>query len=75
MLAIGGRLVRSGPARDAALPNLRVAAIQGDIPQSIKHDPAAIQMAIQRYEQMTVALVPNRPALVLWPETGHPRST
>lgn len=60
------------PARRAPLPSMRVAAVQGNIPQSIKHDPRAILTAIRRYETMTAALSSAKPSLVLWPETVIP---
>ena len=57
------------PARTLAPPTYRVAAIQGNIPQSIKASDAARLLAVQRYTDMTLAVAPARPALVVWPET------
>ncbi len=57
------------PARTLATPELRVAAIQGDIRQAVKSTPAARVLAAQRYIAMTEAVAARRPAFVLWPET------
>jgi apolipoprotein N-acyltransferase len=57
------------PARALATPALRIAAIQGNIPQSIKASDAARLIAAQRYAAMTLAVAPQHPAFVLWPET------
>ena len=55
------------PARHAAAPALRVAAVQGNIPQSLKANN--VQLAVDRYTTMTRRLAPLHPALVIWPET------
>ncbi len=57
------------PARSLPAPTMRVAAIQGDIRQSVKATPAARMLATQRYIAMTEAVAAQRPAFVLWPET------
>jgi apolipoprotein N-acyltransferase len=57
------------PARTLAAPTLPVAAIQGNIAQSLKATPAAFYEAISRYESMTAVAQASRPAVVLWPET------
>jgi len=57
------------PARTLAPPGIRVAAIQGNIPQAIKATDAARLLAVQRYTQMTDAVAGQHPALVVWPET------
>jgi apolipoprotein N-acyltransferase len=57
------------PARTLAAPTLRVAAIQGNIAQSVKATDAARLLAAQRYAAMTVAVAAQHPAFVLWPET------
>jgi len=57
------------PARTLAPPTLRVAAIQGNIPQQIKATDAARLLAAQRYTAMTLAVAATHPAFVLWPET------
>ncbi len=57
------------PARHAALPSMRVAAVQGNIAQSIKWDPQTLPRSVDRYTALTKRLEPLHPALVVWPET------
>jgi apolipoprotein N-acyltransferase len=57
------------PARTLAPPTIRVAAIQGDIPQAIKATDNARLLAAQRYTAMTLAVAAQHPAFVVWPET------
>jgi apolipoprotein N-acyltransferase len=57
------------PARTLATPTLRVAAIQGNIAQSVKATDAARLLAAQRYAAMTEAVAAQHPAFVVWPET------
>ena len=62
------------PARTLAAPTFRVAAIQGDIQQSLKFRPGSLGEAIERYETLTRVAAATRPALVVWPETVIPTS-
>ncbi len=57
------------PARSLATPSIRVAAVQGNIAQTLKWQPGALREAIDRYTRMTTATDAQRPALVVWPET------
>ncbi len=57
------------PARHAAAPFMRIAAIQGNIAQSIKWDPQTLPRSVDRYVAMTKQIAPFRPQLVVWPET------
>jgi apolipoprotein N-acyltransferase len=57
------------PARYAAAPTMRVAAVQGNITQQLKFKPGEVQRGIDRYIAQTLALAPYRPQLVVWPET------
>ncbi len=57
------------PARGAARPTMRVAAIQGNISQSLKWTPGAVLTAIQRYTAQTAAIASFHPQLIVWPET------
>jgi apolipoprotein N-acyltransferase len=57
------------PARQAAPPTMRVAAVQGNIAQSIKWDPQTLPRSVERYTAMTKQLAALHPALVVWPET------
>jgi len=51
-------------------PPLKVAAIQGDVAQSMKWDPAAIDHQLALYRDMTFATAPAD--LIVWPETAVP---
>jgi apolipoprotein N-acyltransferase len=57
------------PARSFDAPTYRVAAVQGNIPQSLKATPAAFFEAISAYQSLTLDAAASRPAIVLWPET------
>ena len=57
------------PARRVAPASLRVAAVQGNITQSIKWQAASLPRAVERYAALTAGLRDFRPQFVLWPET------
>lgn len=57
------------PARHLPRPSIPVAAVQGDITQSLKWQPGMAQLAIGRYETMTQAALAQHPQLIVWPET------
>lgn len=57
------------PARHVPPPNIPVAAVQGNITQSLKWTPGALTEAIYRYETMTQQAEARHPALIVWPET------
>ena len=48
---------------------MRVAAVQGNVAQSIKWDPQTLPHSVERYTSLTKQLAPLHPALVVWPET------
>ena len=56
--------------RDDSPRTLRVALVQGDIPQQLKYDPADKPMTIDRYRTLTERTLVLRPELILWPETA-----
>jgi apolipoprotein N-acyltransferase len=58
------------PARHAPAATARVAAVQGNIAQSLKWTPASVTFAIARYEAQTRTLADFHPQLVVWPETA-----
>jgi apolipoprotein N-acyltransferase len=60
------------PARHLDAPTFPVAAIQGDIPQSVKFVPGSLDRAIDRYETLSLQAKSAHPALVVWPETVIP---
>ena len=58
------------PARHAAAPSFRVAAIQGNIPQSDKSwNERALGIAANRYLSLSERARAFAPQLVVWPET------
>ena len=60
------------PARTLAAPTVRVAAIQGNIAQSLKFKPGSLERAIATYTLLTREAATARPSLVVWPETVIP---
>jgi len=57
------------PARHYAPPTLRVAAVQGNIAQSIKWNKQELPRSVERYVSLTRMLAPFHPQLIVWPET------
>lgn len=57
------------PARRISAATIPVAAIQGDIVQTLKWQPGSLQLAVNRYTSMTRSELTNHPKLVVWPET------
>lgn len=57
------------PARHANAPTLRVAAVQGNIAQTIKWNADQLPRNAERYISLTKTLAPLHPQLVVWPET------
>jgi apolipoprotein N-acyltransferase len=52
---------------------LRLALVQGDIPQNLKFDPAEKPMILERYRSLTEQALADRPVdLIIWPETATP---
>jgi apolipoprotein N-acyltransferase len=56
----------------AAGPKARVAAVQGNIEQSQKWDPAFQVAAIEKYVRLSLSTRPQHPDLVVWPESAAP---
>jgi apolipoprotein N-acyltransferase len=57
------------PARSLPRPTIPVAAIQGNIAQTLKWQPGALSKAVARYTAMTQAVAGKHPRLIVWPET------
>ena len=55
------------PARRLPPPTVEVAAIQGNIAQSLKWN--ALDLAVSRYTLMTRLAAARKPKLIVWPET------
>jgi apolipoprotein N-acyltransferase len=51
---------------------LRVAVVQGNIPQKEKWDPARRRMILDRYTRLTRIAAQQAPELIVWPETAVP---
>jgi apolipoprotein N-acyltransferase len=56
------------PARRLPPPSIEVAAIQGNIAQSLKWN-APLDLAVGRYTAMTRVAALQKPKLIVWPET------
>lgn len=52
--------------------SLRIAVIQGNIPQDIKWDRAARDEIVDTHIKLTQMAKPDRPELVVWPESSFP---
>ena len=50
--------------------HLRVAMIQGDIPQSLKGKPELLPTNFKTYEDLTYAAAKDHPDLIIWPESA-----
>ena len=59
------------PARTIAAPTIRVAAVQGNIKQTLKNEHSAdsLKLAVDRYTALTQTLANQHVRLILWPET------
>lgn len=57
------------PARRHEPATLRVAAVQGNIRQSVKWNAASLPLAVERYTSLSGSLRGFKPQFVLWPET------
>ncbi|MFA5095839.1 MAG: apolipoprotein N-acyltransferase [Candidatus Omnitrophota bacterium] len=53
-------------------PPLRIAVIQGNIPQSLKWDAGAREPVMQRYFGLTAEAKKDDPDLIVWPEAALP---
>jgi apolipoprotein N-acyltransferase len=73
----GVRLLRSSAAAVETNPDaflsLRVAAVQANIPQSVKWNAAFEKQIFETYERLTDAALIGKPQLLLWPEAATPK--
>jgi apolipoprotein N-acyltransferase len=51
---------------------LRLALVQGNIPQTLKFEPEQKPMILERYETLTKETLAEKPDLIIWPETATP---
>jgi apolipoprotein N-acyltransferase len=56
----------------AEASRISVAVVQGNIDQSIKWDPAYQIHTTKIYRDLSLSIKPDRPDLVVWPETATP---
>ncbi|MDD5729865.1 MAG: apolipoprotein N-acyltransferase [Candidatus Omnitrophica bacterium] len=50
----------------------KIAVIQGNIPQELKWDYTARDFIVNRYREITLQAVKDKPELVIWPEAALP---
>lgn len=60
------------PLTEPAGPPLRVALLQGSVPQHLKWDPAQFQPTIALYRQLTSRALAAGVDLLIWPESAIP---
>lgn len=53
-------------------PRIKIAVIQGNIPQDMKWDEAKREFILKRYEELTREASRKKPDLIVWPETSVP---
>ena len=70
-LLFGGLRVRSGSLVDTGVP-LRVAAVQGNIAQGDKWNPALRDTILDKYLALTIRAADEGARLVVWPEAATP---
>jgi apolipoprotein N-acyltransferase len=51
---------------------LRLALVQGNIPQTLKFVPGERPMILERYRTLTQQTLADEPDLIIWPETATP---
>lgn len=52
--------------------SLKVAVIQGNIPQAVKWDPSSRDFILRKYFSMSVAALAGNPDVIVWPEASLP---
>ena len=60
------------PKEPQSLHTVRLALVQGNIPQTLKFEPEQKPMILERYRALTEVVMAARPDLILWPETATP---
>lgn len=53
-------------------PKVKIAVIQGNIPQDMKWDETRKEFILKRYEDLTREASRGKPGLIIWPETSVP---
>ena len=76
MLLVGGafmsglREMNVAPSGD--MRPLRLALVQGNIPQSVKFDERERSLILNRYQSLTTTAILEQADLIIWPETATP---
>ncbi len=65
--------VKPDPQAPPTSASLRVAAVQANIPQYAKWDPAFEQHILETYRRLSENAAAYRPDLIIWPEAAMPR--
>lgn len=60
------------PHNEVKQRTVRLALVQGDIPQTLKFEPEQKPMILERYRMLTETIMAARPELIVWPETATP---
>jgi apolipoprotein N-acyltransferase len=68
----GGSAMPYGGSSEPRAEVVRVAVVQGNIPQAQKWDEAFAAVILERYERLTRQAAVARPDLIVWPETAVP---
>ena len=69
---VGYGLYRLPAAPAKASQTVKVAVVQGNIPQNLKWDPAHRQAIFDTYVRLSQRTLTERPELIVWPETAAP---
>jgi apolipoprotein N-acyltransferase len=70
LAVVFGAIRRSQLAKEPASGQLKVAMIQGNIPQTVKWDPAALPSIIKGYSDASESAARTGADLIIWPETA-----
>lgn len=60
--------------REESPRTLRLALVQGNIPQTLKFEAEQKPMILERYRRWTEAAIAGKPDLIIWPETATPEA-
>ena len=64
--------IKAIDALAAAAPKARIGVVQGNIDQLVKWDPAFQIATVKKYNRLSASLSPQRPDLIVWPESATP---
>jgi len=64
--------IKTIDALAAVAPKARIGVVQGNIDQLVKWDPAFQIATVKKYNRLSASLSPQRPDLIVWPESATP---